>query len=127
MDKNEMNYPDFEKFTLYDESIVTIATNTSSPIVETFNTKEKWKQRMYKIKSIKLSVYNNKVVVKDSHTSKVLDVLVGVENDTIEGLLKMFINYNVVDINYPNQDVKQEALIKPIILKNIQDGIRKDL
>ena len=122
-----MNYPDFEKFTLYDESIVTIATNTSSPIVETFNTKEKWKQRMYKIKSIKLSVYNNKVVVKDSHTSKVLDVLVGVENDTIEGLLKMFINYNVVDINYPNQDVKQEALIKPIILKNIQDGIRKDL
>ncbi len=82
---------------------------------------------MDKIKSIKLSVYNNKVVVKDSHTSKVLDVLVGVENDTIEGLLKMFINYNVVDINYPNQDVKQEALIKPIILKNIQDGIRKDL
>jgi len=36
-----MNYPDFEKFTLYDESIVTIATNTSSPTVETFNTKEK--------------------------------------------------------------------------------------
>ena len=30
-----MNYPDFEKFTLYDESIVTIATNTSSPTVET--------------------------------------------------------------------------------------------
>jgi len=35
-----MNYPDFEKFTLYDESIVTIATNTSSPIVETFNQRE---------------------------------------------------------------------------------------
>jgi hypothetical protein len=36
-----MNYPDFEKFSLYDESIVTIATNTSSPIVETFNPNEK--------------------------------------------------------------------------------------
>jgi hypothetical protein len=36
-----MNYPDFKKFTLYDESIATIATNTSSPIVETFNTNEK--------------------------------------------------------------------------------------
>ena len=35
-----MNYPNFEKCTLYDETIVTIATNTSSPI-ETFNTKEK--------------------------------------------------------------------------------------
>ena len=82
---------------------------------------------MDKIKSIKLSVYNDKVVVKESQTSKVLDVLVGVENDTIEGLLRMFINYNVVDINYPNQDVAQEALIKPIILKSIQDDIRKDL
>jgi glutathionyl-hydroquinone reductase len=36
-----MNYPYFKKFTLYDESIVTIVTNTSSPIVETFNTNEK--------------------------------------------------------------------------------------
>jgi hypothetical protein len=36
-----MNYPDFKKFSLYDESIVTITTNTSSPIVETFNTNEK--------------------------------------------------------------------------------------
>jgi glutathionyl-hydroquinone reductase len=36
-----MNYPDFKKFSLYDESIVTIVTNTSSPIVETFNTNEK--------------------------------------------------------------------------------------
>lgn len=35
-----MTYPNFEKYALYDESIVTIATNTSSPI-ETFNTKEK--------------------------------------------------------------------------------------
>jgi glutathionyl-hydroquinone reductase len=34
-----MNYPDFEKFSLYDESIETVVTNTSSPIVETFNTK----------------------------------------------------------------------------------------
>lgn len=36
-----MNYPDFKKFTLYDESIVTVVTNTSSPIVKTFNTKNK--------------------------------------------------------------------------------------
>jgi glutathionyl-hydroquinone reductase len=36
-----MNYPDFKKFTLYDESIATIVTNTSSPIVETFNNNEK--------------------------------------------------------------------------------------
>ena len=36
-----MNYPDFEKFSLYDESIVTIVTNTSSPIVETFNSNKK--------------------------------------------------------------------------------------
>ena len=28
-----MNFPNFEKYTLYDESIVTIATNTSSPIL----------------------------------------------------------------------------------------------
>ena len=33
-----MNYPNFEKYTIYDESIVTIATNTSSPIL-TFKTK----------------------------------------------------------------------------------------
>jgi glutathionyl-hydroquinone reductase len=32
-----MNYPDFKKFSLYDESIETVVTNTSSPIVETFN------------------------------------------------------------------------------------------
>jgi hypothetical protein len=30
---------EFKKYTLYDESIVTIATNTSSPIL-TFNTKD---------------------------------------------------------------------------------------
>lgn len=36
-----MTYPIFEKYTLYDESIVIIVTNTSSPIVETFNTREK--------------------------------------------------------------------------------------
>jgi hypothetical protein len=36
-----MNYPNFEKFSLYDESIVIVTTNTSSPIVETFNTNEK--------------------------------------------------------------------------------------
>ena len=35
-----MNYPNFEKYTLYDESIVTIVTNTSSPIL-TLNTKER--------------------------------------------------------------------------------------
>ena len=32
-----MNYPNFKKFSLYDESIETVVTNTSSPIVETFN------------------------------------------------------------------------------------------
>jgi glutathionyl-hydroquinone reductase len=35
-----MNYPDFKKFSLYDESIATIVTNTSSQIVETFNTEK---------------------------------------------------------------------------------------
>jgi len=36
-----IQFPNFEKFTLYDESVVTISTNTSSPITETFNTKER--------------------------------------------------------------------------------------
>lgn len=48
------------------------------------------------------------------------------EDASIEGLLKTFIHYNVIDITYPHQDVKQEALIKPILLRNIQDRIRRE-
>lgn len=49
-----------------------------------------------------------------------------VEDTTIKNLLTLYLMYDVVDIQYPNQDVKQAALIKPILLKNIQDKIRKD-
>ena len=72
-----------------------------------------------------LFVYdNNEVIV---FVDKVGNFTLRLEDTTIEGLLRTFIKYNVIDISYPLQDVKQEALIKPIILKDIQDRIRRGL
>ena len=77
------------------------------------------------MKDAKILVYDNNEIHIFVHD--VGNIALMLEDTTIEGLLRTFIDYNVVDISYPLQDVKQEALIKPIILKDIQDKMRKEM
>jgi hypothetical protein len=44
---------------------------------------------------------------------------------SIKKILTLFIDYDIVDIKYEGGGVPQEALIKPILLKSIQEDIRE--
>jgi|SaaInl74LU_5_DNA_1037368.scaffolds.fasta_scaffold00183_40 hypothetical protein len=80
-----MTYPNFEKYTLYDESIVTIATNTSSPIL-TFNTKREMKEYR-KIATVKAKLFEkgdeDGMIHKDGILGVMQDAKYGLKPDLV--------------------------------------------
>ncbi len=71
----------------------------------------------------KLYVHNNGEVILLRNGKPTLSRHI-MGDSSIKKILTLFIDYDIVDIKYSDGGVPQESLIKPILLRSIQEDIR---